>query len=89
VLAALREAGRAVRVGRTLHFHPEAIAAIEALVRDLVARDGSVTVATLRDELGTSRKFARALLEHMDGTRITLRRPDDSRILRGRPGRDR
>jgi selenocysteine-specific elongation factor len=37
----------------------------------------------LRDELGTSRKYAQALLEHLDAARVTRRRPDDSRVLRG------
>jgi selenocysteine-specific elongation factor len=81
-LPALRAAGRAVRVGRTLHYHPEALAEIERRVRAVIARDGAITLAGLRDELGTSRKFAQALLEHFDGERVTLRRPDDSRVLR-------
>jgi selenocysteine-specific elongation factor len=83
-LAALREHGRAVRVGRHLHYHPEPLAEIERRVRARIERDGSITLAQLRDELGTSRKFAQALLEHFDATRVTLRRPDDSRVLRRR-----
>ncbi|MFL5889326.1 MAG: SelB C-terminal domain-containing protein [Solirubrobacteraceae bacterium] len=47
-------------------------------------RDGSITLAQLRDELGTSRKFAQALLEHFEATRVTVRRPDDTRVLRRR-----
>jgi selenocysteine-specific elongation factor len=81
-LAALREAGRAVRVGRTLHYHPEPLAEIEARVRARIGRDDAITLAELRDELGTSRKFAQALLEHFDAARVTLRRSDDSRVLR-------
>jgi len=80
----LRAAGRAVRVGRDLHAHPEALAAVEARVRALIAAEGSVTLARLRDELGTTRKFAQAHLEHLDAARLTLRRPDDSRVLRRR-----
>ena len=83
-LPALRAAGRAVRVGRDLHAHPEALARVEATVRAIVEEEGSITLARLRDELGTSRKFAQALLEHLDGARVTLRRPDDSRVLRRR-----
>jgi selenocysteine-specific elongation factor len=41
-----------------------------------------VTLSRLRDDLGTSRKFAQALLEHFDTARLTVRRPDDSRVLR-------
>jgi selenocysteine-specific elongation factor len=81
-LPALRAAGRAVRVGRSLHYHPEPLGEIERRVRARIARDGSITLAQLRDELGTSRKFAQALLEHFDAARVTLRRPDNSRVLR-------
>jgi len=81
-LSALREAGRAVRVGRTLHFHTEALAGIERTVRSIIETEGEITLPRLRDELGTSRKFARALLEHFDGVRVTRRLPDDSRVLR-------
>ncbi len=82
-LPALRAAGRAVRVGRDLHAHPEAVAAVRARVEALVAAEGHVTLARLRDELGTSRRFAQAHLEHLDATRVTLRLPDDRRVLRG------
>lgn len=37
-------------------------------------------LARLRDEFHTSRKFAQALLEHLDAARVTRRRPDDSRV---------
>jgi selenocysteine-specific elongation factor len=83
-LGVLREAGRAVRVGRDLHAHPDAVAAVRDDVVRIVEREGSITLARLRDELGTSRKFAQALLEHLDAARVTLRRPDDSRVLRRR-----
>ncbi len=80
-LPALRRAGRAVRVGRTLHFHPEALAEIERRVRAYATEHGSVTIAQLRDELGTTRKFAQALLEHFDGEKVT-RRAGDAHVLR-------
>jgi selenocysteine-specific elongation factor len=81
-LAALREAGRAVRVGRAMYAHPEALAQVRARVEALIAADGAITLAGLRDELQTSRKFAQALLEHLDAERVTKRLPDDSRVLR-------
>jgi selenocysteine-specific elongation factor len=83
-LAALRAAGRAVRVSRSLHFHPDTLSAVRERVI-AVAREngGAITLAHLRDELGTSRKFAQALLEYMDGEKVTLRRGDEH-VLRGR-----
>ncbi len=82
-LAALREAGRAVRVTRSLHYHPDTLATVRRLVIESAARhDGAITIAQLRDELGTSRKFAQALLEHLDAERVTIRRGDQHFIRR-------
>ena len=75
-LAALRATGRVVRVGPRLHFHAKALADIEGRVREHLEAHGQITVAELRDDLGTSRKFAQALLEHFDGEGLTLRRGD-------------
>jgi selenocysteine-specific elongation factor len=76
-LAALRAAGRAVRVTRTLHYHPDTLREIRSRVVELAGRHGgAVTLAQLRDELGTSRKFAQALLEHLDSEKATIRRGD-------------
>jgi selenocysteine-specific elongation factor len=83
-LGALRAAGRAVRVGRAMYAHPEALAAVRARVEAVIAADGAITLARLRDELQTSRRFAQALLEHLDAERVTKRLPDDSRVLRRR-----
>jgi selenocysteine-specific elongation factor len=80
---ALERAGEAVRVGRALHFHPEPLAVLEAQVVAICERDGEATIAGLRDELGTSRKYAQALLEHLDRTKVTLRR-GDAHVLRRR-----
>jgi selenocysteine-specific elongation factor len=49
----------------------------------LLQDEGEVTLARFRDELGTSRKYAQALLEHFDGEKLTLRR-GDARVLRRR-----
>jgi selenocysteine-specific elongation factor len=81
-IPALREAGRAVRVGRAMYAHPDAIADVRDRVVAIVEAEGQITLARLRDELDTSRKFAQALLEHLDAARVTRRRPDDTRVLR-------
>jgi selenocysteine-specific elongation factor len=83
-LRALRDAGRAVRIGRGMYAHPDAILVVRGRVEAVIAAEGSITMARLRDELGTSRKYAQALLEHLDAARVTLRLPDDSRVLRRR-----
>jgi selenocysteine-specific elongation factor len=82
-LAALREAGRAVRVSKSLHYHVESLADIRARLVEVAERhDGVITLAELRDELGTSRKFAQALLEHFDSEKVTIRRGDEHFLRR-------
>jgi len=81
---ALEAAGEAVRVGKSLHFHPHALAELEARLVAMIERDGQATIAGVRDELGTSRKYAQALLEHLDRTKVTLRRGDEHVLRRRR-----
>ena len=82
-LSLLVRAGLAVRVARNLHFHPEALALLEARIVSICEREGQATIAGVRDELSTSRRYAQALLEHMDASRVTLRR-GDAHVLRRR-----
>ncbi len=82
-LTQLREHGRAVRLGPTMHIHPDALDQVRDRVVAKIERDGQITLAGLRDELQTSRKYAQALLEHFDAERVTLRR-GDARVLRRR-----
>jgi selenocysteine-specific elongation factor len=82
-LARLERVDGAVRLGRTLHMHPEPLAALEAQVIAICERDGEATIASLRDEAGTSRRYAQAVLEHLDRTRVT-RRIGDAHVLRSR-----
>ncbi len=87
-LAALRAAGKAVRVSRTLHYHSDVLAEIRESVVRLAERNGGIlTLAKLRDEFGTSRKFAQALLEHFDSEKLTLRRGDEHVLRRARTPR--
>ncbi|MFZ0040381.1 MAG: SelB C-terminal domain-containing protein, partial [Solirubrobacteraceae bacterium] len=81
-IPALLAHGRAVRVGRSMYAHPDAITQVRTVVTSIIAAEGSITLTRLRDELSTSRKYAQALLEHLDATRITRREADDSRTLR-------
>ncbi|HEX4282085.1 MAG TPA: selenocysteine-specific translation elongation factor [Solirubrobacteraceae bacterium] len=83
-LAALRDAGRAVRVTKNLHYQVDALNEIRERLIALAGRNGGVvTLAQLRDELATSRKFAQALLEHFDSEKVTIRRGDEH-VLRRR-----
>jgi selenocysteine-specific elongation factor len=84
-LAALCEIGRAIRVGREMYTHPDVIAEVRTCVENVIAAEGSIRLARLRDELGISRRYAQALLEHLDAIRATRRLFDDSRVLRRPP----
>jgi len=80
-LAALRADDRITRLGRGMHIHRDALDAVAARVTALIERDGPLTLAALRDELQTSRRYAQALLEALDAERVTLR-VGDERVLR-------
>ena len=50
----------------------------------LAVRNGSTSIAAVRDALGLSRKYAQALLEHLDGEGV-LRRDGDRHLPRRPP----
>ncbi len=84
-LTALRQAGRATRVSKSLHYHPEVLADLRARVIDIAqSSGGAITLAQLRDALQTSRKYAQALLEHLDSEKVTIRRGDAHHLRRSR-----
>ena len=81
LLAYLEDCGDIVRVDEGTVFAAEAYREmVERVVAHLKERE-TVTLAQVRDMLGTSRKYAQALLEYMDQQRIT-RRVGDERVLR-------
>jgi selenocysteine-specific elongation factor len=82
-LRLLERDGLAARVGPNLHFDPDALRELVERVVAICERDGQATVAGVRDELGSSRRYAQALLEHLDAERVT-RREGDAHVLRRR-----
>lgn len=81
VVRALAQRGELVRVGPDVAFSKAAFDSAVALVREIIASSGSVTVAQLRDRMGASRRPVLALLEHLDAVKVT-RRVGDARVLR-------
>jgi selenocysteine-specific elongation factor len=79
LLRSLIESGDLVRVGDFLLTRANAQEA-RRRVRDHIAGHGPVTVAEIRDLLGTTRKYAVPLCEWLDQTGATRRR-GDVRIL--------
>lgn len=75
LLRALTDSGDIVKVGDFYLAARHALAARRA-VRDFIEVNGPVTVAQIRDVLGTSRKYAVPLCEWLDDTGATIRRAD-------------
>ncbi len=73
--------GFLVRIGGDIFLHADVETAMRQRVRDKLTGDGpGVTVAEIRDLLGTTRKFAVPLCEYLDRIGLT-RREGDLRVL--------
>jgi selenocysteine-specific elongation factor len=80
ILDASVRSGALVRISTEIVFTRELVERAETIVREAGA-DG-ITVSALRERLGTSRKYAVPLAEHLDRTGVT-RRSGDLRFARG------
>jgi selenocysteine-specific elongation factor len=67
-------------VAPDLVYLPEAFEQIVATVVAAIRERGPISVASVRDLTGTSRKYALAIVAHLDERRIT-RRVGDDRVL--------
>ena len=84
LLKALERQGRVVRVGEDLYYPVEVLQSLLARISSTIEEEGQITLAQVRDLLGTSRRYAQALLEHMDSEGLTLRVGDARRLRRRR-----
>jgi selenocysteine-specific elongation factor len=78
----LVDAGAAVRFKTDVVYPTAEAERLAEAVLGLVGRVGSTSIGEVRDALGLSRKYAQALLEHLDGERV-LRRDGDRHYPRG------
>ncbi len=83
VLGVLIARGDLVQVSSDVLFLPETYEEMVARIRAHIEREGSITLAQVRDLFGTSRKYAQGLLEHLDEVGIT-KRVGDERVLQQR-----
>jgi selenocysteine-specific elongation factor len=84
LLQALERQGRMVKVGEDLYYAVGTLTqAMERIAAEMESR-GMITLAEVRDLFGTSRRFAQALLEHMDSEGLTLRVGDARRLRKRR-----
>ncbi len=80
VFRTLRDEGFVVEIGSDVFFHRDVLEEIKRVAAHEIRKQGNITVATLRDTLGTSRKYALAVLEYFDSIKLT-RRVGDARVL--------
>ncbi|MBI5304697.1 MAG: selenocysteine-specific translation elongation factor [Chloroflexi bacterium] len=69
-----------VRLNESVLLAPTAYRAMREWVVATIQAQGQVTAAQVRDRFDTSRKYAVALLEHLDSARVT-KRVGDARVL--------
>ena len=80
VLNALMDMGELVPVSADVLFRKRDYDSMIESVRTTLARNGQITLAETRDLFGTSRKYAQALLEHLDSGGVTVRDGDFRRL---------
>jgi selenocysteine-specific elongation factor len=80
LLNLLIEQRRVVKVSDDVVFAASAYDEMVEKVTSHLKAHGKVTLAQVRDLFHTSRKYAQALLEYLDGKKIT-RRVGDERVL--------
>ncbi|MCY4111171.1 MAG: SelB C-terminal domain-containing protein, partial [Chloroflexi bacterium] len=80
LLDALAVAGELVRITPSFGLTPAGYSRWRQAVGEAFAASDQVTVKQLRDQLGTSRKYVLAFLEHLDARAVT-RRVGEARIL--------
>jgi selenocysteine-specific elongation factor len=72
--------GRVVKVSDNVAFAAPVYRDMVAKITGRIKDRGKITLGEVRDMFGTSRKYAQALLEYLDGERVT-RRVGDDRVL--------
>jgi selenocysteine-specific elongation factor len=76
--------GYLVRIDADIYLHVDVEAEMRRLMAEKLAAGAGMTVAEIRDLLGTTRKYAVPLCEYLDRVGVTLRQ-GDLRLLAGQP----
>ena len=80
VLAALMDQGKVVEVTPEIVLDKGVYDDMVAAIVEMIRAQGPITVAAVRDRFNTSRKYALAIMEHLDQKRVT-KRVGDERVL--------
>lgn len=80
ILNALIESGELVVVSSDVIFRRHDYEHLVSQIKQEIQQKGQITLAEVRDLFNTSRKYAQALLEHLDATGTTVRDGDFRRM---------
>lgn len=69
-----------IKINNEVVLHVESYEKAKKLLVEFATENGSITLAEFRDLLGTSRKYAVALLEYFDNIKLT-KRLEDKRVI--------
>ena len=81
ILQFLSERGDVIRVSDDIVYHADAYEEMESKIIESGADGQEISITSVREIFGTSRKYTLAVLEHMDSKGLT-RRSGDARFLR-------
>ena len=80
VFVALIEIGELTAVSQEVVFRTKDYETMVAKIKSAIAEKGQATLAEVRDLLNTTRKYAQALLEHLDALGVTEREGEARRL---------
>lgn len=81
VLDSVLSGGELVMLSPQICYHKDAYQRVCGVVRNHFAEHETITLAELRDALGTSRKYALAILEYLDRFHVTKKDGDLRRLV--------
>jgi len=80
VVAALIDLGELIQLPPDVLFRREDYNRMVSEIRNMIATQGPVSAAQVRDKFNTSRRYVLALLEHLDSLGVTVREGDVRRL---------
>ena len=83
VLNALIESGELIAVSSDVIFQKKDYELMTSRIKETLNKNGKISLAEVRDLFTTSRKYAQALLEHLDSLGTTVREGDYRRLRTG------
>ena len=80
ILNVLMENGELIAVSKDVIFRVRDYDEMVNKIKSTIQQNGQITLAEVRDMLGTTRKYIQALLEHLDSIGVTMRDGDARKL---------